>query len=329
MEIIHYNFVDLDSDEYFELLGKSLGGVLHHKALHFDNCIAKGELVKATPEPGLWIRKWNFTVFQKIFLHKVPPPLTQERKYILIYFLNPAIFTLTHGGKKIRVNSVHNNVFLNSDTTIDFTVVPKQPFYVLDVTFTASWILQQLNDADATFKPLLDKYIYSNTQTIFTEACSVEEYKILHELETSMLTDNGDVLFIRSRIYNLILTFCSKVSNVKEVGLIHNSINYEQIMYVERLIMDNIKTLPKTETIAHKVNMSVSSLLRQFKLIFGKSIYEYYIEKKMNLAKKMLLENNLPIKETAAMLGYNQPSAFIECFTKYHGYSPGRLKLIS
>jgi AraC-like DNA-binding protein len=328
MENIHYNFVDLDSDESFELMGKSLGGVLQNKTLHFDNFIARGELIKTTPEPSLWMRKWNLTVFQKIFLHKTPLPDTEEKKYTLIYFLNPAIFTLTHKGKKIRVNSSRNNVFLNSGIPIDFTVVPKQHFYVLDVAFTASWIFEQLSDADPAFKMLIDKYIYNSAETIFTESCSVDEYKILHELESSMLTENN-VLFTRSRVYNLILSFCSKVSNRKEAGLIYNTVSYEQIMRAEKMVMENIKTHLTIDTIANKVNMSVSSLLRQFKLIFGKSIYEYQVAKKMDLAKKILLENNLSIKEVAAMLGYNQPSAFIECFTKYHGYSPGKLKLLS
>lgn len=325
METIHYNFVDIDSNEAFELLGRSLGGVLQNKTLYFDNTIAKGELIKAAPESGLWIHKWNFTVFQKFFLHKIPLLATDEKKYILIYFLNPAIFTVTHKKKKIHVSTLRNNIFLNSNVPIDFSVVPKQPFYVLSVAFTASWILQQLNDANAAFKDILNRYI--STDNIFIESCSVDEYKILHELETSMLTD--DVLFTRSRIYSLIISFFSKVSDTKEISLLRNTISYEQIMYVEKLITENLKALPKTETIASEVNMSVSSLLRQFKLAFGKSIYEYYIEKKMDLAKKMLLENNLSVKETATILGYNQSSAFIEGFTKYHGYSPGRLKLIS
>jgi AraC-like DNA-binding protein len=49
----------------------------------------------------------------------------------------------------------------------------------------------------------------------------------------------------------------------------------------------------------------------------------------MELAKKMILENSLTVKEMAEMLGYNQASPFIESFIKYHGYSPGSLKLIS
>lgn len=311
------------------LFGKSLGGVLQSTSLHFDNYIAKGELVKATPEDGLWMRKWKFTVFKKLWLHKLPSQFKDEKKYILIYFLNPAIFLVTNKRRKMAVNRLRNCLFLTSDVSIDFTVVPKQPFYVLEITFTESWLLKHFNDADTSFKKALDEYINNKTETILTEACCVEEYKTLNELEVSMLAETEDILFIKSRVYNLIFRFFSKVVNRKGAGVINSSVNYEQIMLAERMILENIKTPPKIEVIARGVNMSVSSLLRQFKLIHQKSIYEYYVEKKMELAKKILLQNNLTIKELAEMLGYNQASPFIEAFTKYHGYSPGSLKHIS
>lgn len=329
MKDIHYDFVDLDSDASFELFGKSLGGVLQDGTLQLDNYIAKGELLKATPDEGLWIRKWKFTVFQKIMLHKLPPFTRQEKKFIILYFLNPAIFFLTSNRKKIHVNSPRNNMFFSSDVKIDFSVMPKQPFYVLDITFTASWLLDQFSDAHISFKNILDQYIDKNTGTILVEPCTMEEYKTLHELEVSMQADNVDILFIRSRVYNLIISFFSKVTNRNDASLVESTVNYEQMMQAENMITKNIKTPPKLETIARMVNMSVSSLLRQFKLIYGKSIYEYYVEKKMELAKKIILEDNMTIKETAKMFGYNQPSPFIECFTKYHGYSPGSLKLIN
>jgi len=64
-------------------------------------------------------------------------------------------------------------------------------------------------------------------------------------------------------------------------------------------------------------------------MIHGKSIHEYYVSKKMELARKIILEHGLPVKKMAEIFGYNQPSAFIESFTKQYGYTPGYLKLAS
>jgi AraC-like DNA-binding protein len=325
MKDIHYDFVDLDNDESFELLGKSFGGVLQNKSLYFDNSIVKGKLIKATPDQGLWIRKWKFTTFQKIILRKLPAPEGDEKKFILIYFLNPAIFFLNSNFGKIKVHGSHNNIFLTSETMIDFSVMPKQPFYVLDIAFTCSWLLDQFDNTTADFKSIFNQYVNKNAPVIATEPCSVEEYKTLHELE---IADGEDILFIRSRVYSLICSFFSKIFSRSQGQVRQSNFHYEQIMQVEMMIAENLKKLPKLESIARKASMSVSSLLRQFKLMYGKSIYEYYIERKMEFAKKTILENNIPVKEIAGKLGYKQASAFIESFTKYLGYSPGSLKHI-
>jgi AraC-like DNA-binding protein len=50
------------------------------------------------------------------------------------------------------------------------------------------------------------------------------------------------------------------------------------------------------------------------------------MEKKMEWAKKMLVEEKMNVKDMATMLGYKQASPFIEAFKKVHGVSPGSLK---
>ncbi len=210
--------------------------------------------------------------------------------------------------------------------TTDFNVIPKQPFYVLDITFTASWLLQQFGEKEPCYDFILDSYSSKNPKTILTEPCSAAEYKILQELEEAIQSDNKDILFTRSRIYNLICSFFDKASNKNAAKGIRSAIRYEEIVKAKSMIMENLKALPKVEAIAKSLNMSVSSLLRQFKIMYGKSIHDYYTEKRMELAKKMVLEENRTIKEIALMLGYNQASPFIEAFSKLYGYSPGSLK---
>jgi AraC-like DNA-binding protein len=329
MKDIHYDFVDFDSVETLNKLGKTLGGVLSNKTLRFNNEIASGELSLTTPEAGIWIRKWKLTTFTKVVLHKLPAPPDNEKKIHLIYLLNPTIFSVSNRKKKVKVNSSRNNIFITSDIPMEFSVMPKHPFYVLDIALTTSWLFRHFHDAEPAFKESLNQLLHLSRQPVMVEPCSIEEYKNLRELEVSVTADVEESLFIRSRVYCLIANFFSKIINRDSTDLVQKTIHYEQIMRVENIITRNVKELPKIETIAKEVNMSVSSLLRQFKLIYRKSIHEYYVEKKMELAKKMILEKKTSIKEMAAFLGYNQASPFIEIFSKHHGYSPGTLKLIS
>ncbi len=328
MKDIHYEFVDLDSNESFAQLGKTFGGVLNNKTLYFDNHIVKGQLTRASPDPGVWIRQWKLTTFHKIILHKLPAAANNKKKLTLIYFLEPELFSVQTPIKKLNINGPRNNLFLTSDVMMDFSVIPKREFYIVDIAFTMSWILEQFDDADPSFKNILNQFINSGKQGILIKTCNVEEFRILHELKLSMQGNEEDVFFLRSKVYKLILNFFSKTFYPNCSEVIKKTINYDQLMEVEMMIQ-NVKKLPKLAAISKKVNMSVSSLLRQFRIVHGKSIYKYYIEKKMELAKKTIIENRIAIKDVAEMMGYKQASPFIESFTKYHGYSPGSLKVIA
>ena len=98
-------------------------------------------------------------------------------------------------------------------------------------------------------------------------------------------------------------------------------------MEAEEILMAHLQTnLPTLDKIAQKVALSESTLKRHFKAIFGRNIYEYYLEQKMNLAKNLLLEKPLSVNEAAEILGYEKVSNFIDIFKKHHGFSPGRMK---
>src|SRR4030095_4594055 len=326
MKDIYCDFVDLDSDESFDLFGKSLGGILQNKRLHFDNEVAKGELIKTNPDKGLWIRKWKFMSNKTIVLHKSPSLEVNEKKFVLSYHLNPASFWLNTNQKKLKVNGSRNNLFIPGDVSMHFNVFPKQSFFLWEITLTRSGFSEQFHDAAPIFRNTFNDYANRQTGTIIMLPCSAEEYKILYQLEFSLSQANEDALYIRSRVYNLIFCFLCKIIDRKQSKESLSTIHYEQIMQVEAIIRENTKELPKLETIAKKIGMSVSSLLRHFKFLYGKSIYEYYIESKMELAKEMILKDNRTVKEIARELGYNQASAFIESFTKRQGYSPGSLR---
>ncbi len=48
MRDFYYEFVDLYSGEFFQLLGKPLGGVVKNKAFSLDPLIATGEFIKSS-----------------------------------------------------------------------------------------------------------------------------------------------------------------------------------------------------------------------------------------------------------------------------------------
>ncbi|HEY4060883.1 MAG TPA: AraC family transcriptional regulator [Puia sp.] len=104
----------------------------------------------------------------------------------------------------------------------------------------------------------------------------------------------------------------------------------QTIRQVEQRLLQNLENrLPSQKELAKEFALSESTLKRHFKVVYGKTLYEYYLGKKMELAKRLLQEGKTSVSETAYKLGYEKVSAFIIIFKKHHGVLPGSLKLTS
>ena len=107
---------------------------------------------------------------------------------------------------------------------------------------------------------------------------------------------------------------------------------HAKMLTVEKMLDDHLdKSLPSIRTIAKDMALSESTLKRNFKQVFGTSIYNFYLQKKMQQARELLAENNVSVKEIAYKLGYEKPSNFIRIFKKHYSFSPGsfRKKLVA
>lgn len=78
--------------------------------------------------------------------------------------------------------------------------------------------------------------------------------------------------------------------------------------------------------IAADYNFSASYLTKIFKEHTGTSPIKYLIEYRINIAKSMLLDTNLTIKEIAEKTGFIDQFYFSKCFKNYCGITPSHYR---
>ena len=104
-------------------------------------------------------------------------------------------------------------------------------------------------------------------------------------------------------------------------------ITHSRMLTIEKILDEHLyKNLPSISSIAKQAVLSETTLKRNFKQIYGVSIYEYYLQKKMQLARQMLDEKPIAVKEVGYLLGYEKTSNFIKAFKKYYELSPGSFR---
>lgn len=80
------------------------------------------------------------------------------------------------------------------------------------------------------------------------------------------------------------------------------------------------------ESIAAQCYCSLSSLQKTWKYCTHMSIKEYISKRRLTLAGRAMLEDDLNALEAAMRFGYNSPEVFTRAFTKVWGVSPSKFK---
>jgi AraC-like DNA-binding protein len=143
-----------------------------------------------------------------------------------------------------------------------------------------------------------------------------------------MSKGRGDPFYARTKTLSILHDIfrrlqTAQVGDKKET----NMQLHAKMLAVEKILDEYLdKNLPSIKAIAKQVALSESTLKRNFKKVYGISIYEFYLKKKMQLARHLLDQQPISVKEVAYMLGYEKTSNFITMFKKYYDFSPGTLR---
>ena len=90
----------------------------------------------------------------------------------------------------------------------------------------------------------------------------------------------------------------------------------------KRYIKSNLARKLTLTDIACSLHCSTVTLTNRFKAEFGITVVEYITKKRMELAEKLLLSTDEPLREIATLTGFGDVEYFSRTFKKHHGISP-------
>ena len=91
---------------------------------------------------------------------------------------------------------------------------------------------------------------------------------------------------------------------------------------VKYYVKNNITRKLTLADIAWNLHCSTVTLTEHFRAEFGITIMEYVTKKRMDLAEKILLATDEPLREVASRVGFSDVEYFSRTFKRYHGVSP-------
>lgn len=331
MEYYRIHFAKTGREEELDRFLRQIDGETDtHGDIHLSGKIARGQIKKFHLDAGLNMRVWELVFQQPVILHKDGLPAPQHNNTLsAFYLLTPEHIALKSVGDHQQFSRAWSRdvLLISDDVRMELQVQGHHPIQIIEFTISTWWYEQQLKSAEAAKKNIPDIEEW-NFPIIKIEPCSSRDTLVTNKMFHIAMREHHESPPLQALSACMITDLLSNALTADSKKMpMYKDVYYEKIMQVEAILQEHLqKNLPPLAAIAQQVELSESTLKRYFKIFFGTSVYDYYLQKKMHLAKGMLLEKMMTVNEIADMMGYEKVSNFIDIFKKHHGFSPGAIK---
>ena len=321
-----HNYLFSDPEKSFPRLATVLEGELEEDSIIIPEKKGSGRITKFQADYGLYFTTWNINLKHALDVER----LTQdsgEKLFSLFYVFTNESFALSNHDKLTGRDEVLKNIILTSgDSKFRYSICPNASIRVLEIYVLKNWLLNVYASNN------LSAYSYytilmNKTPSLLTEKASLSAHHSLLGIYEHLNSAQPNAAYVSTKMMSLLSDIFMGIGKRDDAAYKNDLVMGEKIIELEKIMDDHLdKNLPSINAIAKQLALSESTLKRNFKLMCGSNIYEYYLKKKMERAHEMLDENPMTVKEVAYKLGYDKVSNFITIFKKYYEFSPGYLK---
>ena len=178
------------------------------------------------------------------------------------------------------------------------------------------WVKMFINIRGLFAEELLASYGFDKDIVISCEGMEEDFHRIIDITKDRSLSDSE--IFSRA-----VLEFHSFVIKLSEK---RNSTGYDDMAMLRDHLAKNTDRIVSNKELSELIHRCEDYCIKKFSTAYGKTPYEYQIDKKINAAKMLLKSTGLTVCEIAEKLGYSDQHYFSNLFKKRCGVSPTKYK---
>ena len=251
-----------------------------------------------------------------------------DTSFIQFHFVSEgqAIFSFNNGAYKMSVNKGKYIVLYNPIKNLPLNAVICPKSNVLSVLISIKKFHKLFSEDSNNIQFLKDEN--ANQKYYYENKISNPIFLVLNELKRFDINSSTKNLFLKAKIYELFshLYNRNRDLNIEQCPFLTNEENFKKIKKAKDIIIENMTNPPSLVELSEEIDLSLKKLKEGFKKIYGKPVYQFLIEYKMELAKKLLSDNNYNVNEVSLKLGYSTASHFITAFKNKYGLTPKNFK---
>ncbi len=327
-ESFHFAYEDTVADSLLVALEKQTGGLYENGVFRLPTAVGDGTVHLYSLEEGLFLRYFNFTPAIDFNFH-TKSSVDDERFYHLYFILDKGFQNMQDGKTRTGFKIASNSIFMPNTHEVTGCFKAGNAIKAIALLFTPAWAERNKLITNGTVSSVFNTIGREENATLLLNNIEFFDYNAASSIHRFIAAGEEISLKIRINCLLLVNRFFAQLSLRKTLKP-HNksgSVHFSEIVELEARVCEHLDTgLPHLKNLAIQFHMSASTLKRHFKAVYGKNIYAYYLEKKMDLAKKLLLKDGLSISEVAYSLGYEKAGSLTSAFKKVYGFLPREMK---
>lgn len=276
--------------------------------------------------PGLWLSLMNFASSR-------PISLEYEKKYPVIDFgfiISGNIKKITGGiAPKKDEAGVENGISgirLAKERSGSFVIQADEEQKILHLHMTLPFFRDIMKHEYKVLPPQLKAIMKEGFQKDFanTQAMTPDVQAVVYQILNSSSNALPWHLYLEGKILELLSLHLAALSidHQKTAGVLLNTLEKKQILGAKSLLIKDLYAPPTLQHLCAHTGLSMNKLQAGFRQIYGRSVFDYFREYRIQMAKSLLEKTETNVSETAWQVGYINVSHFSAAFKKRFGILP-------
>lgn len=177
---------------------------------------------------------------------------------------------------------------------------------------------------------LVEGFARQETQSI--DSLHLDVDLAMHNAVQAMLTCRfeGEIrrVFLLGKCLELLALFFEAHARQQRTRFVHCKTEYdrERLLFAREYLLQRFDLPPTLDELARIAGLNVFKLKNGFKELFGKPVFVWLNDYKLELARRELEQRVKSASQLAFDLGYSSLSHFSRAFRRHFGYPPGKLR---
>jgi AraC-like DNA-binding protein len=233
-----------------------------------------------------------------------------------------AQFLFNSGNYRLDLKKTGSLLFYNPVMVLPLDVVVQAQTKLMFLYLTVKELHQLLvtESDEITFlnKENINKKYY--TDRPLTPAIMVA----LNQLFAAPVQGAAQNLFYRAKALEILALYFNREegTDVEQCPFLKDEQNVERIRHAKKLLIENMSQPPTLKELSRQIGLNEYRLKEGFKNIYGKTVFQFLNDYRLDSARQFLDKGNLKVNDAAYRIGYTNPSHFIAAFKKKFGVTP-------